>query len=310
MQESIEQIHKIKKQAIKTSSALQPWPNYYRLRAMELEVLFSMYAPKKVRRILEIGCGNGFTSAILSGFSNEVIATDLYSLDRESHSIGILKAKELIKRLNVKNCNVISCSAEELPFKDKSVDLVFCAYTLEHIPKQNNMLREVHRILNISGETIFLLPNFMERIFHPFSFYAEMLKKIILGSQGKINQKQMGLQTTDQSINSKRHDSLNLKWRKFRKNYPHFPMPEPHGIYDNYFKELIEWFPSKWLKMFKDNGFKIESVFSTMLMPRAAIGIFTDSLRLYEKFSGIDKRLGNKKILRKIGQNLCIILKK
>ena len=310
MHNSIEQINKLKNQAINTASDLQPWPNYYRLRAKELEVLCSIYALKKVNRTLEIGCSNGFTSAILSRFSNEVIATDLLNLDRQTHSIGISKARELIERLNIDNCRIISCSAEELPFEDKSFDLVFCAYTLEHISKQNKALREVLRILKISGESIFLVPNFMDRVFFPFSFYPELFKKLIPRSSARKEQQKADNNSATRIRRSKRFESAKSKWHKFLNSYPHFPIPEPHGIYDNFFHELIQWTPRQWEKLFQFNGFKIKSVFSTMLMPKTAIGVFADSLGIYEKYSWIDKRLGNNKILRKFGQNICIISRK
>lgn len=303
----LEDIENLKAQAINVASDLQPWKDYYRLRAKELEILFSVYRLKKVDRVLEIGCGNGFISAILSRFANEVIATDLSKLNIKTHSIGIFKAKALIQRLNIENCKIVSCSAEELPFEDKFFDLVFCAYSLEHVPDKNKALKELKRVLKNNGETIFLVPNFIERLFYPLSFYPEVFKKIISTLFRKNNTRsESGLDFV--SRNSNQSSSLASSWSKFRKNYPHFPVPEPHGAYPNFFSELFESIPSFWLKLFKEAGLEASFFFSIMLIPRILLALY-DPLRFYERFSWIEKRFGQKKIFRVLGQYLCIVVK-
>ena len=294
---------------------LQPWGDYYRLRAKEMETLLSLYKMKKVKRILEVGCGNGFVSAILSGYADEVVATDLLRRDTKTHSIGISKAEEFFDRMGIKNCRIVSCSAEKLPFGDRTFDLVFSAYTLEHIPDRDAALREAGRVLKDGAEAVFIVPGFMERLLYPFSYYCELLKKAVtlFFANGKNETKpEPVVEGPGRDDNADRLSPPASIWRRFRNSYPYFPMPDPHGEYPDYFNELIRTFSFNWFGLIDKSGLKIKDSFTMMLFPKSFFSVFSGarSLDLYIKTLWMDKRFGKNILLKHLGQNLCLILGK
>lgn len=52
----------------------------------------------------------------------------------------------------------VRCSAGQLPFKDKSFDLVLCTEVLEHVPDPDQALREVKRTMTSDGLLLLTTP--------------------------------------------------------------------------------------------------------------------------------------------------------
>ncbi len=295
-----------KEKAIEKAPDLEPWSDYYRLRAKEMEVLAALHAIENVGAALEIGCGNGFVSAILSHCSDEVISTDLSRPDTRTHSLGISRAQEFFRRLGITNCTPVSCSGERLPFRSRTFDLVFCAHTLEHIPCKDGALRDVRRVMKDDAEAIFIVPTLIERMCYPAAYYHDLFMRALrLFRPRRSRSVRPGPAAAKEGLGER--GSL---WKRFRAAYPHFPIPEPHGSYGNFFQELVNYRTGRWLGFFKANGFHVVSIFSTMLIPRHLLLFFTEPLTFYERFSWIDKRFGARRGFRILGQNICIVAKK
>ena len=162
----------VRDRAISSALSLEPWRDYFKLRAKEMDMLFSMCDIKGANMILEIGCGNGFNACILSKISDKVVATDLLREDNVTHSQGMDTAKTMMGMIGVDNCLLLSCSGEGLPFRDKTFDIVFSMYTLEHIPDRNKMLADVKRVLSEDGAFVTVVPNFIERLYYLVLFLA------------------------------------------------------------------------------------------------------------------------------------------
>ncbi len=100
-----------------------------------------------MKRILEIGCGQGFNTYILSKKENgKVIGIDLSSDD-----INIAK-----KRYPKVSFKVMS--AQDLKFKSKSFDMVYAMEVLEHVDDIGKTLDEVSRVLDSSGKFVVSIP--------------------------------------------------------------------------------------------------------------------------------------------------------
>jgi SAM-dependent methyltransferase len=299
-------IEQIRNKANLNLHNLQPWGGYFDRRAREIESLFSVYKLKRVHRILEVGCSNGFISAILSKMADEVISTDLFRPDRLSHSIGITKAKELLRELGIINCKILSCSGEDLPFPERAFDMAFCAFTLEHIPNKAKAIREISRVLKDESKVIFLVPNFMEMVFYPLEYYCGLVKRLLSVFLKKHNHSST---PRDTLTLSKQENDVSL-WRRLRMHYPHFPMPEPHGAYKDFFTEFINYLPANWVRLMKENGFNITNLFTTTLIPRLTLFFNSDLLRFYKRYRWIEKRCGKDEFRKIFGQYLCIVAKK
>ena len=87
----------------------------------------------KIHTTLDVGTGLGFNLKTLSKYSQRVLASDI---SRKA----LNKAKKNNSKL--KNINYLCIDAEELRFA-RSIDVVVCTETLEHISNVNKVLNQV-----------------------------------------------------------------------------------------------------------------------------------------------------------------------
>ncbi len=127
------------------------------------------------KNILEVGCGKGFLSGILSQNYN-VKASD------------ILIDKELENKYQ--KVNFIEANIENLPFQDKEFDTVISTHTLEHVRNFQKSVSELRRVTK--KRLIIVVP--MQRPYrytfdlhlrffpYPHSFLAAMENSFNIGS--------------------------------------------------------------------------------------------------------------------------------
>jgi 2-polyprenyl-3-methyl-5-hydroxy-6-metoxy-1,4-benzoquinol methylase len=97
-------------------------------------------------RVLDVGCGDGKFSKIISDTGNEVYGIDLRP-DRAK------SAKQKGIEVNVTD------ATRGLPFRDGFFDLVYAAEVLEHIYDTEFFLQEARRALNKDGAIVVTVPN-------------------------------------------------------------------------------------------------------------------------------------------------------
>jgi len=101
-------------------------------------------------RVLEVGCGSG---AFVTFIARTVGKTGIvYALDIQPAMLRQLKAK-LARPENrgIKNIKLILGKADELPFADGSLDLVYMVTVLQEIPDKKKALKEAKRVLKPGG---------------------------------------------------------------------------------------------------------------------------------------------------------------
>jgi len=93
----------------------------------------------KTRSLLDVGCAEGFFArkAINFGFKL-VVALDV-------SEVKLKRALKYARAYNMEIYHVLG-SAEALPFKNDIFDLVLLSRVLEHVPKEELCLKEVHRV--------------------------------------------------------------------------------------------------------------------------------------------------------------------
>ncbi len=105
------------------------------------------FAPS--RRVLDLGCGTGYGSAILAESAKSVVAVDI---SRET----IVYARENYTQPGI---NFLVANSTHLPVRSESLDLVVCFEVVEHLSEQGRVLDEISRVLKQDGLLLISTPN-------------------------------------------------------------------------------------------------------------------------------------------------------
>lgn len=104
------------------------------------------------RRVLDIACGEGYGSAMLSQ-----VAARVYGVDIAEETVSHARARYGRPQLEFQ---IGSCSA--IPLPDASVDVVVSFETIEHHGEHDAMMREVRRVLVPGGTLVISSPDRLE----------------------------------------------------------------------------------------------------------------------------------------------------
>lgn len=119
------------------------------LNSFEQGEIFSILGDIKDKNILDIGAGTGRLTNILVQKGAKVTALDI--------------SKEILEVLHRKNplVKTVVGEAENLPFKDKSFDVIISAFLIVHLKDLTIFFNEVYRVLKDNG--YFLLTNINQK---------------------------------------------------------------------------------------------------------------------------------------------------
>ena len=106
------------------------------------------------RLILDLGCGVGLSSIILSQYGYEVAGLDII-FEGLRQAKTILKPGEILPFLLVGDI-------EHTPFLDQTLDGIFVGGVFHHFPNYVIALEECYRILKPKGKLIALEPNWLD----------------------------------------------------------------------------------------------------------------------------------------------------
>lgn len=119
------------------------------------KIIEKFLSGKKYHIIVDVGSGTGFHSNTLRKYADIVIATDL--------SFGALKDN---KKKNPE-CQFVVCDINQLPFKKGSVDVIWIAGVLHHVPDSlDTAIKNLSYILRTNGIAIIDEPNKYNLINH------------------------------------------------------------------------------------------------------------------------------------------------
>lgn len=102
------------------------------------------------KTVLDLACGEGYGANLLAGVAAQVIGVDVAAdvIDHANRKYG--NSSRLSFRVG-------SCTA--VPLDDESVDVVVSFETLEHVDDQEQMLREIRRVLRPRGLLVASTPD-------------------------------------------------------------------------------------------------------------------------------------------------------
>lgn len=93
------------------------------------------------KNLLDVGCGTGYLIEILSKEKE----ADYHGLDLSEEMIKVAKSKD------IPNSTFIRGTADNLPYKDNTFDIVCCSQSFHHYPYQEKAIKEANRVLKPNG---------------------------------------------------------------------------------------------------------------------------------------------------------------
>jgi SAM-dependent methyltransferase len=111
-------------------------------------VAMRLLQPGPDDRILDLGAGAGWCSALLQRLNRRTVAVDIahemLAVSRERHTPRPIPA--------------VAGDLEKLPFADGSFDKAVCLSAIHHVPDMASALREIARVLTPTGVVVFSEP--------------------------------------------------------------------------------------------------------------------------------------------------------
>lgn len=111
----------------------------------DLQKLIEMAEITGNEELLDVATGGGHTANAFSPLVKKVTAVDL---TQEM----LAAAEKFIKGNGNQNVQFVQGDAENLPFPDRSFDIVTCRIAPHHFPNLNQFITEVFRVLNNGGQ--------------------------------------------------------------------------------------------------------------------------------------------------------------
>ena len=284
-------------------SELERWDSYFHRRMLEMLSYIELLPETKSMKVLELGCGIGYQSAMLASVCKQVIATDLPQESLIDHAPGMKAAAQLHEKLNIHNVELIPCSAEELPFETNSMDLVFSSHVLEHIPHQDLALQEINRVLKPGGIHVCIVPVRFEKLYSFISYYTYLLKAVVRRIK-KMRSSKVDQSIIDEGL-TKKEVIGNVNMLRY------FPFPPPHGYSNHFLNEWKEWGCARWRKKIEMGGeFSIIHQSSTQINPLLPLvgPVFPElSAKIHQLTRRIELNIGKLPIIRTLGINTVLI---
>ncbi|MBU0579651.1 MAG: class I SAM-dependent methyltransferase [Candidatus Margulisbacteria bacterium] len=132
---------------------------------LEKQSLAKMFDNTIYKEVIDIGIGNGRILPVYGKYCKKIIGVDI------SSSL-LSQAEELAKENNI-NFQTKVVDAENLPFPDKSFDLVISSRMLQHAFNWKKCITEMHRVGQAEGTLVLSLYN-------AFSVYGLMRNTRVL----------------------------------------------------------------------------------------------------------------------------------
>ena len=125
---------------------------------------------KCAKTALDVGCGGGVYTALLAA--------------KNILTVGIDVSKEALQATRAwvnsegtsESVQLINCSAEFLPFRKESFDLMVCSEVIEHLDNPRRGIEEISRVLNNEGDIILTVPNVLSYYWARAKIGYEMLR--------------------------------------------------------------------------------------------------------------------------------------
>jgi ubiquinone/menaquinone biosynthesis C-methylase UbiE len=125
--------------------------DYYR-DGLNNPAAFKLLGNVKGKVILDLACGEGYNTRILSRLGAKVVGVDF-----SKKMIGLARQEEAKEKLNIRYYALDACSLKEFP--SNHFDIVTCFMSLQDIEHYEEAIAEVARVLKNKGRFVFSIPH-------------------------------------------------------------------------------------------------------------------------------------------------------
>lgn len=142
---------------------------------------------KKNSFVLDIGCGGGYGTHLLSKHAKNIVGLDI---DKDTIS-------KISNRYSSENCFFKLFDGTTIPYNDETFEVIVSFHVIEHIYDDLNFISEIHRVLKKDGIFIISTPNKTLRVknngklfneFHIREYYPIEFRKLLENKFSNIEQ--------------------------------------------------------------------------------------------------------------------------
>ena len=204
------------------------WHHFLRLR--DLRQVLAEVPLDGVKRVLELGAGDGVQTAALREVFDEVIPMDIAPS-------GVVDG-------------LVVADAASLPFVDGYFDLVFSSNVLEHVEHLDESLAEMKRVVAPGGVMIHSMPTgtwkILQVLGRPVASVMRVLRKLVPGMSGAAERARPGSHASVHVVDPVR--------RSLVRRVIGLVIPTVHGIAGNHAREFFRFRPAWWKRQFERAG--------------------------------------------------------
>jgi SAM-dependent methyltransferase len=217
------------------------------LRREEIQAVRCYFPPGS--RVLELGGDYGYQAGIIHSWGLDVTSIDIELPADEPHQYP-----------------VHLYNGRDIPFPDRTFDVVFSSNVLEHIEDVRQLLAEARRVLQPGGIMIHVLPSSTWRFWTSVARYVWLLVAVGLGYENPEAPVPQPLRRGEP------HRFANLLDAVFT-----FP---PHGAYSSAVSELYYYSRHRWRRLFRSARLEVIEVVANDLfytgyktLPRLSVAL-------------------------------------
>lgn len=290
----------------------EPWPHYFDYRLSEWEVILGLAGSYMRPGLwLDIGSGNSATTALLTSETDgyRAVGVDLPVQSWTTHSYGPSLHRELWNCVGSRP-PFAWASAGALPFRSEAFDGIFSSYSLQYVsPHAGPAFAEMYRVLRTGGVAILVLPTLGERVSAMSAMWLQLSSRVLqlLSRRGTARSVQSALPFGPPA-------RVDGSWRRFRRNFPRFPLPSADAPFRSFQQELRDYRPAAWRKHAMAAGFSIRRMGTTSFTLRAMSQWVVAPWRVHRATRDLMIRLQRSSAMRlalsHLGESVLIVLQK
>ncbi|HZI56197.1 MAG TPA: class I SAM-dependent methyltransferase [Verrucomicrobiae bacterium] len=181
--------------------------------------------------LLEIGSGTGAQLKTLSCICKSAVGIEVADSLYAPHRVMDIRQYDGIN----------------IPFPERSFDVIFSSHVLEHIKNEDAIYREMHRVIRPNGVSLNIVPT------HTWRLWTSLIHYPTLPTRGLNKLRRMMNGNEQNGGDGSPERRLGQKWLDFL-------TPPRHGEFGNRISEHWLFHPSAWQRRLESHGWRVVTI--------------------------------------------------